>query len=103
MPWNECSVMDERLQFVARRLAGEPMAEPRALACALDKTDFRFSVWISADRDRGHPSIDDVLLHSEMGRFGTAPEISFDEAAATLKKLYRPDLPQLVFEKVLTA
>src|ERR1700758_5446658 len=27
MPWKECSVMDERLQFVARRLAGEPMAE----------------------------------------------------------------------------
>src|SRR3981189_539879 len=27
MPWKECSVMDERLQFVARRLAGETMAE----------------------------------------------------------------------------
>src|SRR5262245_10851671 len=27
MPWRECSLMDERLQFVARRLAGEPMAE----------------------------------------------------------------------------
>src|SRR3984893_16183063 len=27
MPWKECSVMDERLQLVARRLAGEPMAE----------------------------------------------------------------------------
>src|SRR3981189_874992 len=27
MPWKECSGMDERLQFVARRLAGEPMAE----------------------------------------------------------------------------
>ena len=27
MPWKECSEMDERLQFVARRLAGEPMAE----------------------------------------------------------------------------
>src|SRR3974377_823614 len=26
MPWKECSVMDERLQFVARRLAGEQMA-----------------------------------------------------------------------------
>ena len=28
MPWKECSVMDERLKFVARRLAGEPMADP---------------------------------------------------------------------------
>src|ERR1700687_5491916 len=27
MPWKECSVMDERLQFVARRLGGEGMAE----------------------------------------------------------------------------
>jgi hypothetical protein len=27
MPWRECSVMDERLQFVALRLAGESMAE----------------------------------------------------------------------------
>src|SRR6201997_5298409 len=27
MPWKESSVMDERLQFVARRLAGEAMAE----------------------------------------------------------------------------
>src|SRR5579864_731721 len=27
MPWKECSVMDERLQCVARRLAGEGMAE----------------------------------------------------------------------------
>jgi CBS domain-containing protein len=48
-------------------------------------------------------SIDDVLLHSEMGRFGTAPELSFDEASATLKRLYRPDLAQLVIEKVLAA
>src|SRR5215468_5506932 len=27
MPWKECSVMDERLQFVARRLAGEAISE----------------------------------------------------------------------------
>jgi hypothetical protein len=27
MPWKECSVMAERLRFVARRLAGEPMVE----------------------------------------------------------------------------
>src|SRR6202140_3044868 len=27
MPWKECSVMDERLQFVAPPLAGEGMAE----------------------------------------------------------------------------
>jgi hypothetical protein len=27
MPWKRCSVTDEGMQFVARRLAGEPMAE----------------------------------------------------------------------------
>jgi len=27
MPWKECSVMDEKVKFVARRLAGEPMAD----------------------------------------------------------------------------
>jgi hypothetical protein len=27
MPWKECSVMDERVKFVARRLAGEAMAD----------------------------------------------------------------------------
>ena len=27
MPWRECSVMDEKLQFVVRRLACESMAE----------------------------------------------------------------------------
>ena len=27
MPWKECLVMDERVKFVARRLAGEPMVD----------------------------------------------------------------------------
>jgi hypothetical protein len=27
MPWREYSVMDERIQFVSRRIAGESMAE----------------------------------------------------------------------------
>jgi CBS domain-containing protein len=48
-------------------------------------------------------SMDDVLLHSETGRFGKAPDLSFDEAAATLKRLYRPEVPQLVREKAMVA
>lgn len=44
-------------------------------------------------------SMDDVLLHSETGRFGRAPALSFDEAGATLKRLYRPELPELFREK----
>ncbi len=27
MPWNECSVMDERLRFIARLLEGESMSD----------------------------------------------------------------------------
>ena len=27
MPWKECSVMDEKMRFVARLIEGEPMAE----------------------------------------------------------------------------
>lgn len=27
MPWKECSVMEERMRFVPRRLEGEPMSE----------------------------------------------------------------------------
>jgi transposase len=27
MPWKECSVVDERLRFVAQLLDGEPMTE----------------------------------------------------------------------------
>lgn len=44
-------------------------------------------------------SMDDVLLHSETARFGRAPELTFDEAAAALKRLYRPDLPEMAREK----
>ncbi len=27
MPWKECSILDERLRFVARILEGEPMTD----------------------------------------------------------------------------
>jgi hypothetical protein len=33
MPWRECSVMDERMRFVARRLAGEPILRDVVHAC----------------------------------------------------------------------
>jgi CBS domain-containing protein len=48
-------------------------------------------------------SMDDIVLHAETGRFGRAPDLSFDEVTATLKRLYRPELPQLVREKVMVA
>jgi putative transposase len=57
MPWKECSVMDERLQFVARRLAGEPMADSAHALFNLSK----LAVWwlrlgIGIERIKpGHP------------------------------------------------
>jgi hypothetical protein len=33
MPWKECSVMDERLRFVAKLLDGESMSEVCRGAC----------------------------------------------------------------------
>jgi hypothetical protein len=44
MPWKVCSVMDERLQFVGRRLVGEPMAERSAPARAFLPNIHRKSV-----------------------------------------------------------
>jgi CBS domain-containing protein len=44
-------------------------------------------------------SMDDVVLHAETGRFGKTPALSFDEVAAALKRLYRPELPELVRQK----
>jgi putative transposase len=41
MPWKECSVMDERMQFVARRLTGEPMAELRREFGIFRKTGYK--------------------------------------------------------------
>src|ERR1700726_172206 len=41
MPWKECSVMDERLQFVARRLAGETMVELCRGVCISRKTGYK--------------------------------------------------------------
>ena len=41
MPWKECSVMDERLQFVARRLAGEAMSELCREFCISRRTGYK--------------------------------------------------------------
>ena len=52
MPWKECSVMDERLQFVARRLAGEPMAELCREFGISRKTGYKIFVQGLTDRSR---------------------------------------------------
>ena len=41
-------------------------------------------------------SMDDVVLRSEAEIAGKAPDLSFDAVVGTLKKLYRPELPEVV-------
>src|SRR6476659_1112782 len=41
MPWKECSVMDERLRFVARLLDGEAMSEVCRAFCISRKTGYK--------------------------------------------------------------
>lgn len=48
-------------------------------------------------------SMDDVVLRAEAGFGGKAPELSYDAVVDTLKKLYRPQLPELVLEKAAVA
>jgi putative transposase len=52
MPWKECSVMDERLQFVARRLAGEAMAELCREFGISRKTGYKIAIGNTAIRSR---------------------------------------------------
>ncbi len=56
MPWRECSVMDERLQFVARRLAGEPMAELAESLGFLERPATRFLIVIRNAAFTGSPT-----------------------------------------------
>ena len=59
MPWKECSVMDERMQFVVRRLAGEPMAELCREFGISRKTGYKIFDGVSEDlsrRESDHPT-----------------------------------------------
>jgi integrase len=56
MPWKECSVMDERLRFVARRLASEPMAGPEAqVHCGEPRWDTRMPETTAVSRSTTTP------------------------------------------------
>jgi len=62
MPWKECSVMDERLQFVARRLAGEPMAELCSEFGISRKTGYKILIVIRNAACRGLRTDADVRI-----------------------------------------
>jgi CBS domain-containing protein len=48
-------------------------------------------------------SMDDVVAHSEARIPGKTSELSHDDVLDTLKKLYRPDLPQVMPQKIAAA
>jgi transposase-like protein len=56
MPWKECSVMDERLRFVARLLNGEAMSEVCRAFGISRKTGYKIFERICAGvPSNGHP------------------------------------------------
>jgi CBS domain-containing protein len=48
-------------------------------------------------------SMDDVVLHAEAGSPGRPSDLSHEDIAVTLKKLYQPQLPELVHKKTAGA
>ena len=77
MPWKECSVTDERMQFVARRLAGEAMAELCREFGISRKTGYKISIAIRNVACRGSrteagakgcsEALQRAKIHSETG------------------------------------
>lgn len=56
----------------------------------------RLPVVDDAGKIRGILSMDDVVLHAQAEGHGHAPELSYENVALTLKKLYQPQVPELV-------
>jgi len=48
-------------------------------------------------------SMDNVVLHAEAGSPGRPSELSHEDVAVTLKKLYQPQLPELVHKQAARA
>ncbi len=74
-----------------------------ALAIMAQAKVRRLPVINSADKLQGILSMDDVVYHAEARNPRQRPELVFDDVVDTLKKVYRAQLPEVVFEKAVPA
>jgi transposase len=80
MPWKECSVMDERLRFVARLLDGEAMSEVCRAFGISRKTGYKIferykEHGLEALTDRGRRVQRRNQQHRPTARAGTVQEV----------------------------
>lgn len=72
---------------------------PTALAVMGQEKVRRLPVIGGDGKLEGILSMDDVVLHAEAGSARRPSELSYEDVAATLKKLYQPQLPELAHKK----
>ena len=63
----------------------------------------RLPVINSDGKLEGILSMDDVVAHSQARSLGKTSELSHDDVVDTMKKLYRPELPEVAQQKTASA
>lgn len=74
-----------------------------ALATMAQEKVRRLPVITADGKLEGILSMDDIVLHAEGGSPGRPPELSHEDVAVTLKKLYQPQVPELAHKKAAAA